>query len=69
MFRAADHTMSNVMAKVGLWDEKFHKLNKARLSKGISDSLYLGMQKLAREDEEPFLKALEIRIDKHGLER
>jgi Xaa-Pro aminopeptidase len=63
MFHYADHTMSNALAMVGLWDEEFHKLNKMRLAKGLSDTEWRHMREAAEADEESFLKALRRRIE------
>jgi len=48
MYHAADHTMSNVMANIGLWDEEFARLNDLRKKKRIGSSDWLEMQAEAR---------------------
>jgi len=48
MYHAADHTMSNVMANIGLWDEEFVRLDKLRQKKGIWGSDWREMQAEAR---------------------
>ena len=61
MFHAADHTMSNVMATVGLWEEEFARLNRIRISKGVGNLEWASMRHEAEaghSEDTPFLKLL-----------
>lgn len=63
MYHAADHTMSNVMASVGLWEEEFVRLDAIRQKKRITNSAWKTMQVAARVAKLPFLKALAAALE------
>ncbi len=65
MYHAADHTMSNVMSNLGLWEEEMSRLNKARLDKSIGDQEWTAMKTRAGRGDTPFLQALNDAVTRH----